>query len=369
MADVSVASLKKYIDNDLNVLISGPAGTGKTSKVLQACEELGLKVKYYSAPTLDPYVDLIGVPVPNHDTSQVEFWRPKDIDDADVVIFDEINRAVSKTQNTVFEITQFGSINGEKLPNLKCVVAMINPKEDGYKVDEMDTALLDRFDIQLQDTPAIDVRFFQKKFGKEVARVAKATWDEHNSRKDMSDSNAPQYISPRRMDKVITAFSKVPEVSTITAALPEGVNISPMKLFNELKLAFQGKNPYEKTVRTPLVDSRLWHIKKSSNALLRDNRDNIIDQFYDRAPHEEKVELAKFLVEGPLATNVSSHRLHEKHAKTLAIAIEHAPTSMEKMVSTWSKAKLVELADKFRDDGNTAMSKEINSLSRFINRR
>lgn len=246
---ITVKKLQNYMKNELNIIITGPAGTGKTQMLQEAAKVLGMKMKYYSASTLDPYTDLVGIPVPQNDTKTVEYYRPRDLDDAEIVFFDELNRADVKTLNTVFELIQFKSINGEKLPNLKVVVAAINPNDGDYTVDDLDIALLDRFDIYLTSEPAIDMVYFKKKFGYEIASATKSFWDVYEkSRKNSlrNSSNQMAYISPRRMEKIISAFIKIPEISTINDTMPVGVNVSTRSLYDSLTEALKPKKNVNK---------------------------------------------------------------------------------------------------------------------------
>jgi hypothetical protein len=237
---ITVNKIKNYMGNELNIIISGHAGTGKTSILLAAAKELGWNLKYYSAATIDPYTDLVGLPVPNHELKTVEYFRPKEIDNADVVFFDEANRADPKTLNTLFELIQFGSINGEKLPKLKCVVAAINPNDGTYNVDDLDPALLDRFDVYLQSEASIDFGYFRKKFGDRMASEVMDFWSsyhkDYKSNKS-SSRNKMVYISPRRMEKIVEAFIKIPNKSTIVDSLPPGAITGIDNLYRRLREA------------------------------------------------------------------------------------------------------------------------------------
>lgn len=64
---VTVERLRFFLREDINVILKGRHGVGKTSLVRQAFIEEGLKYRIYSAATMDPWVDFIGVPraVPN----------------------------------------------------------------------------------------------------------------------------------------------------------------------------------------------------------------------------------------------------------------------------------------------------------------
>jgi len=150
MVKALLPQLKTVIQQDWNVLLSGKHGIGKTFEVLRVVEDLGWSMKYYSTSTLDPYVDLVGVPVPvdNDDgTRDLDMVRPKDMDNVELIFFDELNRADPKTLNAVFEVIQFRTINGIPLPKLRSVVAAINPVDGEYNTEELDPALIDRFHV------------------------------------------------------------------------------------------------------------------------------------------------------------------------------------------------------------------------------
>jgi hypothetical protein len=262
---LTVKSLKSYISAELNVIISGVHGVGKTAKLREACSQLGLNVKYYSAATLDPYTDLVGIPVPNQETKTVEYFRPHEIDQAEVIFFDEINRADPKTLNTVMEIILDHSINGEPLPKLKTVIAAMNPVSEDYATDELDKALFDRFDVFLQADPEVDVAYFTGKFGDDIGRAAVEYWNEYHTgvvraQANGGRGNAVPYISPRRMDKMVAAFVAIPARQTILDCLPPevtdrsvGVNLY-RTLDNALKASKGGSDSIEAQVRS-ITDS------------------------------------------------------------------------------------------------------------------
>jgi len=224
MASINVKTLKSYMAAELNIIISGVHGVGKTAKLKEAADQLGLTMKYYSASTLDSFTDLTGIPVPDKETKTVEYYRPKAIDEADVVFFDEFNRADQRTLNTLFELIQSRSINGERLPKLKCVVAAMNPVTEEYSTEQTDAAIMDRFDIFLQADPEADLGYFIKKFGDRVGKAAVELWsDYHRSYMDAQSrgkSNSIAYISPRRMEKITSAFVAIPARQTIVDSLP-----------------------------------------------------------------------------------------------------------------------------------------------------
>ena len=134
-----------------NALLVGPHGVGKTSMIMSVARDLGLVAKSFCASTLDPFADLIGIPVPidKNGDKTMEFVRSDSVNQAELMFFDELNRAHPKVLNAILEIVQFKTVNGERLPRLKCVFAAMNPAGDRYHCESVDPALLDRFHIHI----------------------------------------------------------------------------------------------------------------------------------------------------------------------------------------------------------------------------
>lgn len=240
---ITVQQLKQYMEANKNILIAGEAGTGKTEMLRSAAKELDFSMKYYSSSTLDPFADLVGIPVPNLQTKLVEYYRPKEIDEAQVIFFDELNRADPKTINAVMEIIQFKSINGDPLRNLKCVVAAINPVDEGYNTEKLDIAVRDRFDFFLTSDVVADYSYFKSKYGAAVARTAIDLFKEYqNVYKDdrRSKKNTLGYFSPRRLEKVLDAFMHFQTAEVISASLPDDIIISHKHWASRLEDAIAG---------------------------------------------------------------------------------------------------------------------------------
>jgi len=221
--------LETYIQNGFNILLQGKHGVGKTAVLNQACESLGWNLKYYSASSLDPYTDLVGVPefiTNEHGERVLRSVRPQEINDAEVVFFDELNRAEPKVLNAVFELIQFRSINGEKLPNLKCVVAAQNPPDGDYTVEPLDPALADRFQIFLTIEPEVSLSYLQSVLEKDTADALVKWHKDHGKKAD--------YVSPRRIEMIGHVWEKTHDKSSLVAALPPNGTYDIGKLFNLL---------------------------------------------------------------------------------------------------------------------------------------
>lgn len=198
----------EWMDNDFDVLLIGLHGVGKTYGVREWAEKKGLKTKYYSCATLDPYTDLVGVPVPVTDddgTRRIEMVRPRDIDEAELIFFDEFNRADPKVHNAVLELIQFHTINGEPLPNLRMVWAAMNPPDMEYNVENLDAALVDRFDAYYEVTPSPSVEYLASCGIRKNVAKALVSWykDQNKDRRDIAEM-----ITPRRLEKIGLFYEK-----------------------------------------------------------------------------------------------------------------------------------------------------------------
>ncbi len=232
--------LKHAVDNSFNVLMKGTHGIGKTALVKAAFEAAGLKWKYYSASTMDPWVDFIGVPkekIDENGMAYLDLIRPHDLaaDEVEAIFFDELNRAHKKIRNAVMELIQFKSINGKKFKNLKIVWAAINPdnEEGTYDVEKMDPAQIDRFQVHLDISPEPDVAFFKQTFGPQGERAVK-WW--------LSlEEKIRAYVSPRRLEYALQMLNSGGDPRTV---LDGRVNVSnfvstmskgdPLEICNDL---------------------------------------------------------------------------------------------------------------------------------------
>lgn len=227
------------VKNNMNVLLVGRHGTGKTETVREMCKREGLRVVSFSCSTLDPFTDLVGVPVPvatGVDGKMVlQMIRPDEIDSADVLFFDELNRARPEVQDAVLEIINNRTINGEPLPNLKACWGAINPPDDslGYNVEALDPALLDRFDAVIPFHPRPSVIYMAQNMRNEVAEALVQWWTENIKNKE------DVYVSPRRLNKLGIMFDAFPEDKGLFTACASaiGKKVDVTALYDSLRKA------------------------------------------------------------------------------------------------------------------------------------
>lgn len=225
--------LDLWIKNNENVLLIGKHGVGKTAMVRQAFERNKVKWKYFSASTMDPWVDFVGVPkectknMGGEEISFIKMVKPLDfaLGEVEAIFLDEFNRSPKKIRNAVLELIQFKSVNGDRFPNLRMVWAAVNPEDDSdtYDVERMDPAQLDRFQIHKNIEYRPDADYFRNKFGAVQADGAMSWWDQ-------LDESTKSIVSPRRLDYALTGYSKGGDLRDY---LPQECGVS--KLLHVLK--------------------------------------------------------------------------------------------------------------------------------------
>lgn len=233
-----------WIQHNLNVLFIGHYGVGKTTRILEAFKRNKLHFKYFSAATMDPWCDFIGVPKVLSDDkgAYLDYVLPRDLrdDSIEAIYMDEFNRSHKKVRNAVMELLQFKSINGRPFNKLRIIWAAINPEDEGeYQVEALDKAQKDRFQIQvnLPYEPSLD--FFTSKFDIKQAKTIVNWWK----------TLAPEIqmeVSPRRLEYALQVFNMGGSLKDV---LPH--NCNPSKLANMM--------------RTGPIDERMKEIYKSND--------------------------------------------------------------------------------------------------------
>lgn len=95
--------LDQWVKTEVNVLLIGEKGVGKTSHILSAFERNKLKYAYFSGSTLDPWIHLLGIPkakIDENGKEKMSFVLPENLDDdVEAIYVDEYNRCfVGSTQ-------------------------------------------------------------------------------------------------------------------------------------------------------------------------------------------------------------------------------------------------------------------------------
>jgi hypothetical protein len=274
MANNSVLTTKLdfWVKHNKNVLFIGKHGVGKTAMVKDTFDRHGLNWRYFSASTMDPWVDFIGVPREKTDNkipeqfeiikelatldfalayewvqsnwklseesakrvvdhamkreqglTYLDLVRPQTFaaGEVEALFFDEYNRSPKKVRNAVMELIQFKSINGMKFPNLRFVWAAINPDEDEnetYDVERLDPAQADRYHVTVEVPYRPNADWFRGEYGQRVGDAAIQWWD------DLGEEDKNR-VSPRRLQYALDVYRERGDMRDV---LPANINVSKL---------------------------------------------------------------------------------------------------------------------------------------------
>lgn len=260
------------LDGDQRFLLGDFTVTHNSSIVIDTFNRHKLNYLYFSAATMDPWVDFVGVPreknddklpkefkvikelalidpdlatewiknnwsmttesankIINHTTNKIvgasylELIRPQAFatDTVEAIFFDEFNRSPKKVRNAVMELLQFKSINGKKFPNLKIIWAAINPDDDdqNYDVEKLDPAQADRFHITVGIEYKPNKDWFKERYTAKIAESAISWWEE-------LPDELKNLVSPRRLQYAIDVYT---ERGDIRDVLPETSNTQKLR--------------------------------------------------------------------------------------------------------------------------------------------
>lgn len=151
--------LLRNITNQVNTMLIGPTGTGKTETILLACKKLGLPCHVYDMGSMyDPVAGLLGVHrLQEGGVSTFDYAKfTKDISEPGVILLDELSRAPVTTNNILFpcldsrrtlpvEIAGGDDLRAVKVHEECCFIATANVGAEYTGTMSMDRALVGRF--------------------------------------------------------------------------------------------------------------------------------------------------------------------------------------------------------------------------------
>ena len=180
------------------ILIRGRHGVGKSEIVYQIASGLGLPVIERRASQMTEG-DLIGLPKTDGDVTSFcpPDWFQTSCDEAVVLFFDEVDRAVTEVRQGLFELTDSRKLFGKHLHANTVIVAAVNGGAHGsqYQVGEMDPAELDRWTVYDVEPTIEDWLDWAN------GKVNEIVWDfvnQNRSHLEHSDDYEPNKVYPSR---------------------------------------------------------------------------------------------------------------------------------------------------------------------------
>jgi hypothetical protein len=150
-------NLRATVDFGGNVFIAGRRGSGKSVIAKDCIKHAGHREVYINLSTSER-VDLGGYPnfFGNKERKYVDFLLPQwfepliEGNEPAVLLLDEVDKCESSLWAPLLELTQFHTINGRPLPNLKAVIMTANLQAEGGQRPCL--PLLDRAEKYLLET-------------------------------------------------------------------------------------------------------------------------------------------------------------------------------------------------------------------------
>lgn len=145
---VLIETLFSTITSGVNAYIWGAPGIGKSDCVKAVAKRLGLPIIDIRAVQLDP-VDLRGLPVPNHEKKNVNWYAPgflpHDPEWKGIIFWDEIAQAAALTQSSILQLLNDHRMGEYVLPPGAIQIAASNRQEDRAGAMRVISPVLNRF--------------------------------------------------------------------------------------------------------------------------------------------------------------------------------------------------------------------------------
>lgn len=234
-----MASIKELINIidatpcDQALLLKGIHGVGKSESIKKYMEERGYRMVTLFLGQAADAGDIIGLPtriektVKDKDGNIIDQyfvtdfappkWWPMDMNEKVVIFLDEINRGKPEIMQAVMDLTLNRKLNGRSLPAETRIIAAMNPMDDGYyQVEELDPALLDRFnvyDFKPTTDEWVEWAYDAKVNGVVISFIGKHPdhLDPPNSKDAKSGEVYPSRRSWKRVSDIINATPKLLE--------------------------------------------------------------------------------------------------------------------------------------------------------------
>jgi hypothetical protein len=211
---LDLAEVARSNNMQFNPCLRGDAGLAKSDSIKQWMEAkrkidkdygfLDLRIAYLESP------DLIGTPREDQDkdgrwrtiTCLPGYWPTSG---SGLLLLEEFNRGTTGVMNCLMQLLTDRKIHDYELPPGWIIAAAINPETSKYDVNNVDTALMDRFevfDIEYDHNDFIEY-IVENKWHQRVATYLKSGMWVYKSPESVAKDG--KYISPRTWSKMNAA--------------------------------------------------------------------------------------------------------------------------------------------------------------------
>ena len=195
-----------------NPLFVSNAGIGKSEIVKQWAKNHNLPVIDLRAALLEA-PEVVGYPIVQtvDGRQRMHYATPSMWPDhgEGVIFIDEVNRGTTSVLNAFMQLLTDRKIHEYSLPEGWIIVAAINPENEMYDVNTMDTALKDRFEIfevSYDKTSFLEYAKSENWNRYLIMFVESGLWSYSNP-EDIGNVEGAKYIAPRTLSKLNTAMA------------------------------------------------------------------------------------------------------------------------------------------------------------------
>lgn len=211
MGILDLAHRARKNGNVFNPLFVSNAGLGKSYLVKQWAKErnlpvIDLRAAYLEAP------EVIGYPIiQNVNGKQCMHYATPDFwptEGEGVIFIDEVNRGTTSVLNAFMQLLTDRRIHNYRLPEGWIIVAAINPENEMYDVNTMDTALKDRFEIfeVNYDKGSFVQHMKEQNWNSSIVMFVESGLWNYVAPEDIGNIDGAKYIAPRTLEKLNTAM-------------------------------------------------------------------------------------------------------------------------------------------------------------------